>query len=93
MFWKIVNRTKTPSLSLVNHMILLYSLTTISIVVIVCAILFPTFEKITHVYNTVYQDNLLSQCIIKLIIALLFGTISAIIISSMILNLERYLTM
>jgi two-component system, OmpR family, heavy metal sensor histidine kinase CusS len=84
MFWKNVNKNKAPSLSLVNQMIVFYSLTTIGIVVFVCMILFPTFEKITHVYNTAYQDNLLSQCIIKLIIALLFSTISAIIFSSII---------
>jgi two-component system heavy metal sensor histidine kinase CusS len=83
MFWKTVNR-KIPSLSLVNQMILFYSLTTISIVVFVCLILFPTFEKVTHVYNTAYQDHLFSQCIIKLTIALLFGAISAVIFSSLI---------
>lgn len=83
MFWKIVNKNKT-SLSLANQMIMLYSLTTITIVIFVCMILFPTFEKVTHIYNSAYQDNLLSQCIVKLIIALLFGMVSAVIFSSMI---------
>lgn len=83
MFWKIVSR-KLFSLSLANRLILLYSLTTISIMIFVCIILFPTFEKVTHLNNAAYQDNLFSQCIIKLIIALLFSTISAIILSSII---------
>ena len=84
MFWKIVNRIKTLTLSITNQMIILYSLTTISIVVFVCIFLFPTFEKVTHINNLSYQDNLLSQCIVKIIIALLFSAISTILFSSII---------
>lgn len=81
MFWKVENKL---SLSLTRQMILLCSLTTIFIVALVCVILFPSFEKITHIDNLTYQHHLLGQCIVKLIIVLLFSVVSAIIFSSLI---------
>lgn len=86
MFWKTGNKESSSSLSLTQQMILLYSLTTISISIFVCMILFPTFEKITHAHNLTYQHHLLSQCIVQLIIAILFAIVSAIIFSSIIVK-------
>lgn len=81
MFWKIVNE---KPLSLVNKMILLYSVTTMFIVVFVCIILFPSFEKITHVYNTSYKDHVFSQCMISLYAALILSFISTLFFSTII---------
>ena len=65
-------------------MILLYWLTTMSIVILVCVILFPSFEKITHLHHTGYQHSLLSKCIVKLIIAIFFSGFFSILFAKMI---------
>jgi two-component system, OmpR family, heavy metal sensor histidine kinase CusS len=83
MFWKIADFNKS-SFSLVNKMVILYWSAMMSIVLLVCIILFPTFEKVTHLYHANYHDTLLSQCIEKLIIAFLISGICSIFFAKLI---------
>jgi two-component system heavy metal sensor histidine kinase CusS len=81
MFWKIAD---FKNFSLANKMLLLYWLTTMSIVILVCVILFPSFEKITHLNHVGYQHSLLSKCIEKLIIAIFISGFFSILLGKMI---------
>jgi two-component system heavy metal sensor histidine kinase CusS len=83
MFWKIADFNK-PSFSLVNKMVMLYWSAMMGIVLLVCVILFPTFEKVTHLYHADYHDTLLSQCIERLIIALFISGIFSIFLAKLI---------
>lgn len=84
MFWKSVNLFELKSSSLVNKLIILYSLTTIAIVIIVCVILFPSFEKITHINNLSHPNSIWEKCIQRLMIAISLSIIAAIVFGNII---------
>lgn len=84
MFWKTDNPIKIKSGSLVDKFVILYTLTTVSIIIVVCLILFPTFEKVNDFADIAIKHNLMSHCILKLIVALSVGFISAMIFGKII---------
>lgn len=74
MFWK---HGKKPH-SLMRQLIIYQCLMTMGIVLVVCVILFPKFDAITHYMHANYQHTLWVTCIRNLILALLFSLVCSI---------------
>src|SRR3990167_8161703 len=79
MYSKIANLLSIKSWSLVNKLMILYVFTTMLIVAVVCLILFPTFERVTHFADPYHVHILFEACIEKLVLALLLSILSSIV--------------
>ncbi len=86
MFWKLGRFINLRSLSLVNRLILVYSLTTITIISLAICILFPSLERINHADQIDYQDHFFSACMQRLELSLIVSVILAVIFAKIITN-------
>lgn len=84
MSWKPGNLFQFKSLSLVTKLMIFYSLSTIGILASITLFLYPTFLKIIEQINQNQASYITTECYEKIIIILLFSTLSAIILGHMI---------
>ena len=84
MFLKNVKCLRFKSLSLVNRLMLLYSLSTIGLFASIGLFLYPTFTKMIAQIQGIAASNLTIECYEKIIITLLFSSLSAIVLGHII---------
>jgi two-component system heavy metal sensor histidine kinase CusS len=84
MFWKRVNLFRFKPLSLVAKLMLLYSLSTMGILVAISLFLYPTLMKVVAQINVTHLTYLAALCYKKVIIALLISSLTAIILGYLI---------
>jgi two-component system heavy metal sensor histidine kinase CusS len=84
MFLKNAKLLRYNSLSLVTKLMLFYSFSTISILAAISLFLYPTLIKITTQLNLTQASHFTTECYIKIIIALLMSSLTAIIFGHLI---------
>lgn len=84
MYWKRVNLFNLKSLSLVNKLMLFYSLSIIGILLFIGLFLYPTFLKIMEQINQIHASNITAECYEKIIIILLLTSLSTLFFSHLI---------
>lgn len=77
MFWKNAN---LRSLSLVTKLMILYTLSTIGILLAITIFLYPTFIHVAQYINGNLGNYLINICYKKIVIALLLSSLGAILI-------------
>ena len=81
MFSKVANVIKLRSLSLANKLMLLNSISTFSMLGVVCVFLYPTIISIIH---QIHDSHFAIFCIKKIAIALLFFSVGTLILSNLV---------
>src|SRR5579862_9313511 len=78
MFWKKDKMSLKKPRSLLHQFILYQIFMTMSIVIVVCFLLFPKFDTIIHFAHLNYQHGFWEACIRNIILALIFSLVSSI---------------
>lgn len=86
MFWKNAKSTPIERYSLSTKLMVLYVLSTLSILSAVCLFLYPTFLTVISQLGGAHAEDIKSLCYKNIVIALLFSSIGAIALGKIVAN-------